>query len=223
MVLLALAAIVLFTLALWGDTSHLLAADGDQVLLRLRYATFDPLLSPPTARTSGMVASPTRGVHPYIVQFRGPIRAEWRAAILAAGARIVDYVPDYAYVVLSDAAASDKLRVLPHVRWVGYLQPLYRIDPVLPGAQGVLTVTVAFFDDAGGAAASSVVNHSGGAVLPDSIPGQGAALRATLTTAALQALAAQPSVAWIEPYRRPRLWNDVARAISNVSPRLDVT
>ncbi len=213
-----MAVIVVFALAAWGDNSPLRAANGEPVLLHLRYATFDPVLSPAGQSSFGMVASPAVGVHPYIVQFNGPILEEWKAAVIATGARIVDYIPDYAYVVLTDAATSVRLRALASVRWVGYLQPLYRIDPALSGGQGVLTVTVSLFADMDSAAAGGVVRQSGGTLIPEALPMQGAAVRATMSAAAIQSLASQPNVAWIEPYRQPRLWNEVARAIMSVSP-----
>ena len=138
--------------------------------------------------------------------------------MVAAGAQIVDYVPDYAYVVLADAATTNRLRLLPDVRWVGYVQPVYRIDPALLGLQNVLTVTVSLFDGAQAPAVQSALQHSGGAVLADTVAGETAVLRAVVDASAILTLAAQPNVAWIEPYRQPRLWNEVARGIMSVAP-----
>ena len=53
---------------------------------------------------------PLHGV--YVAQFRGPILKEWREALEAAGARILDYVQNYAYIIEVPEASSDDVAAL---------------------------------------------------------------------------------------------------------------
>ena len=198
-----------------------LRADGQSqqaLYLRLRYATFDPLQDPPVRAAGDLVPSPQSGRHPYIVQFTGPMNNAWREGITAGGAAVLEYIPDYAFVVSTSPGDAARLRSLPFVRWVGYVQPVYRIDPSLLTAQGSPTVTVTLFPGSTTSSAISAVQRNGGVLLSSADDPQTSALRASLSVGGIRALAADPTVAWIEPYRPPRLWNDQAGSIMQVSP-----
>jgi subtilisin family serine protease len=187
-------------------------------LLRLRYATFDPLGAPPVHAESDYVPVPQAGVHPFIIQFSGPIMDDWRAAVSAAGAQIVDYVPDDAYIVLLNVETADALRALPFVRWIGYLQPIYRIDPALVGVSGRTAVQVLLYPGANASEVTQALSQGGGSVYALAAYGQSGLLQADIAPSSLRALAQQATVAWIEPQRTIRLWNDVARGIIDVQP-----
>ncbi|NKI36585.1 S8 family serine peptidase [Wenzhouxiangella sp. XN79A] len=62
-----------------------------------------------------------------LVQFEGPIKAEWRAALAAAGARPVQYLAPFAYIVWADPGAIEAARALKHVRFAGEFPPVLRI------------------------------------------------------------------------------------------------
>ncbi len=96
-----------------------------QQLLRLRYATFDPLAQNPVhpllAGTSKL----------WIVQFDGQPTEERRHAVDDRGGLFCSYLPDGAYVVRADAAAANAIGRLPFVRWVGSYAPAFRLEPEL--------------------------------------------------------------------------------------------
>jgi hypothetical protein len=70
------------------------------VYLRLKVATFDPLVAEPAVESNLRVeAYPKNGEGPYIVQFQGPIQDGWRDRIQALGGRVAGYLPDYAFLV----------------------------------------------------------------------------------------------------------------------------
>jgi hypothetical protein len=54
------------------------------------------------------VATTSTGKQLRVVQFSGPIDPRWHQALRDAGLMIVDYIPDYAYLVYGDAAAHDR-------------------------------------------------------------------------------------------------------------------
>ncbi|GEM_PF-661174 len=89
--------------------------------------------------TSGGAASvappkqqPTsRGTLPWMVQFEGPVREEWKAAVAGAGGVLRGYLPPYAFLVEMDSASAGRVAALPGVRWVGEYKPDYKIQPFL--------------------------------------------------------------------------------------------
>ncbi len=78
----------------------------------------------------------------HIVQFQGPVQASWYAALEQTGVQIVDFVPDFAYLVYADAqsfvALQQMVRSLPAdpsrntadlaVQWDGEFDSRLKID-----------------------------------------------------------------------------------------------
>jgi subtilisin-like proprotein convertase family protein len=68
----------------------------------------------------------------YIVQARGPVDAGFRAALTAAGAQIVSYIPNNAYLVRLTAGKSGALTGNPRVQAVLPYEPYYKISATVP-------------------------------------------------------------------------------------------
>jgi len=85
----------------------------------------------------------------YIVQFRGPVREEWKDSLVRAGAEILDYVPNNAFLVRMDSSLSSSLNRIRTVQWVGPFQPAYKIDPELISKRGTFDVDVITFHPEG--------------------------------------------------------------------------
>ena len=66
----------------------------------------------------------------YVVQFGGPISEEQQANLVNAGAEVIDYIPDYAYVVHFNGRVAE-LHSQEAVASVSPLLPKYKIDPQL--------------------------------------------------------------------------------------------
>jgi subtilisin-like proprotein convertase family protein len=97
----------------------------DHALL-LRNAHLDSTLPlnlpiPPHLRTQGDPGS-------YVVQSRGPLTAAYRATLRQAGAEIVSYVPNNAYLVRASQAAAQQLAALPDTQAVLPWEPYYKLD-----------------------------------------------------------------------------------------------
>ncbi len=74
----------------------------------------------------------------HLVQFAGPVKPEWRAALEkalrpATGARIVSYIPENAYLIYGDAAALGRMQTWAgtndFVQWEGAYADNYKIHP----------------------------------------------------------------------------------------------
>jgi subtilase family protein len=74
----------------------------------------------------------------YIVQFIGPIKDGWLEILKRAGAEIINYIPNNAYVVRTDARAAAAIQQLKDrysfVQWVGDYQGAFRLAPELRAA-----------------------------------------------------------------------------------------
>lgn len=67
----------------------------------------------------------------YIAQSRGPIRASFRERLHAAGATIVAYIPNNAYLVQLSAAGAQALAGAPDIQAVLPYEPYYKLDSKL--------------------------------------------------------------------------------------------
>jgi subtilisin family serine protease len=104
--------------------------EGKSILIRLGHAHFDPLktLPPEKPRINDLKAFKTGETGYYIIQFDGPVKKDWKQALIDTGAEIFDYIPDFAFIIRLDPVKETTARNLPHVRWLGIYQPSYRIS-----------------------------------------------------------------------------------------------
>src|SRR5512143_687678 len=101
-------------------------------LIRLKVATFEPSKGEPVLAPGlrhRTLAAQERGT--YIVQFVGPIEDDWKAAVTAVGAELLEYLPDFAFKVRMTPEQSAAIRRLSSVRWVGQFHPAYKLSPRL--------------------------------------------------------------------------------------------
>jgi hypothetical protein len=89
------------------------SGQSDTPVLRLQRGTFDALAPAASANTSGvMMAAPG----PYaIIQFRGPITPSDRMTLQQNGLAILEYLPDFAYLVRGTNEQLDAAAARPHV------------------------------------------------------------------------------------------------------------
>jgi hypothetical protein len=157
----------------------------------------------------------------YIVQFDGPILTGWKTALLAAGAQLFDYIPDFGFVVKMDTEARAAIEALPHVRWVGLYQPGFRLAPslfdgVLPAKAmpGQLIVVVFSGEDLN--AIVTQLEALGGEVLDLSQTSWKSKIKLAINpTHALQ-IATIDGVRWVEPAPVFKLTNSEAADIMDV-------
>ena len=96
--------------------------------IRLRYASFDPLISLPEVAAE-LRSKADQGL--WIVQFAGTPTQVGRDAIIGLGGEVIGYLPDNAYVVRMQRGQAQALRGEGDVRWVGSYHPAFRLEPEL--------------------------------------------------------------------------------------------
>ncbi len=113
----------------------------------LNSGSFDPALAP---RGAAYLASDTKRLH--LVQLAGPVQPAWYAALEATGVRIVDFIPNSAYLVYGDESVLARLRGLESsqgfVRWQGAYKPPMKMARGLAEAAGSDLYAIQLFEDA---------------------------------------------------------------------------
>ncbi|MEK7834477.1 MAG: S8 family serine peptidase, partial [Acidobacteriota bacterium] len=90
----------------------------------------------------GKIANPDSGeASLHLIQFAGPIKPDWYAALEATGVKIVNYIPNNAYLVYGDQRQLNKLSAwasrAEYVQWDGEYKREHKIDPaVFAGLRG---------------------------------------------------------------------------------------
>ena len=202
-------ALFVVTLALVFSFAEAGAARTAQMLqgpqLRLHRATFDGKTSRGSTPQAALAAASDTHA---LIQFRGPITSADRAALEQTGVELLEYVPEYAYLVRGGAEQLAAAAALPQV----YARvPFTHADKLAPALLNALargdTVVgrlriVGWPGDTGELARDlrSVAVNTAGAVSAN----------------ALVRVAGLPAVRWIEPEGQPRILNDAARAIMRV-------
>jgi len=96
--------------------------------IRLKYSSFDPLVFEPDVPAA--LRSDASNLL-YLVQFKTQLIEAYRTVLAEAGASMLKFVADQSFIVEMDAEAVEQVRSLSFVRWVGAMQPAYKIDPDL--------------------------------------------------------------------------------------------
>jgi subtilisin family serine protease len=187
---------------------------GTAAPIRLQAATFVPALGEepdiPASLRISEVAWGESGY--YIVQFQGPILPRWKNDVEALGGVLLDYIPDFAFVVQMNQAAAESVAQLEEVVWVGLYQPAYKLSSDLNGVEGMVDVVVLTFPTGSTENVTSQARSLGASVHDVSANAFGGLLRMTTDASELAALAHVPDVYWIEPFYERVLFNDVARS-----------
>jgi subtilisin-like proprotein convertase family protein len=158
----------------------------------------------------------------YIVQARGPVDNAFRATLAAAGAQIVSYIPNNAYLVRISSGGAAGLSGQPPVQSVIPYEPYYKISSALIGAavqQKNLpddsALTLGLFADNAQATIDQIKQLGGTVVGTDRSP-FGPIVR-VIPPANWTALATLPGVQIVELAHRRAMANDLSRVTLGIS------
>jgi hypothetical protein len=185
-----------FILSLAASSSAQGQAGGEPPI-RLQGGTFLPSHGEPSLPPGLQAKAFAPGVRrTYLVQFVGPIEDAWKESAVAAGAELLEYIPDFAFKVRMTPAQAQAVRRLPSVRWIGPFHPAYKLSARLKrGGERLYTVRLERGSDA--AAAASAIAAAGAGVEHQ----EGPVLVVRADETRLDALAQVLDVAWIEDFQ----------------------
>ena len=160
----------------------------------------------------------TPGQRLRIVQFRGPIHSEWLAKLKSVdGARVINYIPNNAYLVWLSQEAEDKLCAMENasdrVQWIGPYHPYYKIQPGLlnpasGNAESPIDVRVAVL--ASPAASQTIEGLRQFGLVQESFDSKNQKIAAmTVSPSDIPRIASLPDVLWIEKAERKALLDEV--------------
>ena len=161
--------------------------------------------------------------HAYIVQARGATDGRFRAVLQEAGAEIVSYIPNNAYLVNLSANGASALAGNGLVQAVLPYEPYYKLQYSLLGAavsQQSLppgTALSLVLNAADEAAAEQQIEDAGARIIGRDQSPFGPVVR-VLASANWTALAQLPVVRNIEPLRQRRMANDLSRVTVGITP-----
>ncbi|HYF64220.1 MAG TPA: S8 family serine peptidase [Herpetosiphonaceae bacterium] len=175
-------------------------------LLRLHRGTLD-LRAPDRPAPGSTLSAPAPGSYA-ILQFSAPVTPADRAALEHTGVKILEYLPDYAYLVRGAAPQLAAAAALPAIYGRAPLTLADKIDPGLlgrlaRGERNLGRVQVIGWPD----------EHE--SAMP-AVRAAGIDLSQPVSAAQVVDLARLVGVRWIEPARQPRLLNNNERGIMNV-------
>lgn len=192
----------------------------DPLLDRLRLPadlTVDAAERESPAPVGAAVSGKPRGkLGHWIVQFDGPIQEEWKTPIYNLGGLLLDYVPDYGFIVRIPQQQVRGLRNLAHVRAVQPYQPAFALSSRFPGKPVVLPITVATFTVSDVPGVTARIKQLRGIVNAYSVINGHGVIEAQVRPAVLRALARTFGVSWIEYRDRSVLHNDKSIGVGNV-------
>jgi subtilisin family serine protease len=182
----------------------------------------------------------------YFVQFTGPITEAMKKQVTDAGAGLMQYVPENAYLVRMEPGVRATVEGLSSVRWVGVYQPGMRVSPRLlrapeasapaiggptPGERQLVApdtlpaagdarvaLTIIAFRGADLAPIETAVRGAGGEILSAGEGARRSKLRVVLPRDRIGAIARINGVMWIEELLPYRLHNDMSRGVLDVGP-----
>ncbi len=183
--------------------------DFDQILLHR--GPIDTKSAAPAA-----ASPPSAGGRLMLVQFSAPPTDADLELLAGQGARVVQYIPENAYLVWGDDAAGVALRNAAGtggaVQFLGDYHPHYALSPRLDAASrddAPVAVTVQFFNYGPGALADAERLAAAAAELisppREALGGRYLNVRLAVPGAQLPEIAGLPGVVWVAPYVAPTL------------------
>ncbi len=198
---------------------------------------FDPKINSPEIAAVLAHADSARSNY-ILVQGRTSLSEQEQSQLQAAGATILEYVPEQTYLCRFTASDLNSIRRLPFVSWADFYMKELKVKPALSrGIMGLVNMQqmTAGPPRTGSVIVDAVVHE---AVDPASLRQQAASatgvdpsaivlgrrkLRLTIDLARVPALAAIDGIHHVEQYVPPQPWNAVARRILNVEQQRSTT
>lgn len=195
--------------------------------LLLENATLDTASALPAAIPAHLRSVGDPGA--YIVQARGVVTEAFRARLREAGATLVSYIPNNAWLVRASAARVAWLQAQPEVLAAIPFEPFYKIKSTLlplavdqqPLPAGTFLNVLIFSDDPN--ATRAALLRTGANILAEARSPFGPVLQVAPAPASLPGIAAIPGVQLVERAGARVTANDLSRVKMGVSVNTTVT
>ena len=155
------------------------------------------------------------GTAPWLVQFDGGIREEWKGALEGAGGVVRGYVPDNGLLVEASPEALVRIAGLDHVVWAGEYLPAFKIaktanERLGQGREEPTEFWVGVLDTVHKPGVVRKLGELGGMVTRGEALSEQAMFRAWLRPERVKEVADWGEVEWIEACLPARSWGSLA-------------
>ncbi|MFN2305275.1 MAG: S8 family serine peptidase, partial [Anaerolineales bacterium] len=96
--------------------------------LTLGGSSFDPLIAYPEGARNSKQTTSDLDIGLHLVQFYGPIKAEWLDALEKAGVTILQYIHPFTYVIWGNTNSLDAPFQQEQIRWAGAYRPEFALN-----------------------------------------------------------------------------------------------
>ncbi len=155
----------------------------------------------------------SRGTAPWLVQFNGAVREEWKIELASAGAAIQGYMPGNGFLVEATPEAMARIAAKENVAWAGEYLPAYKKSKA---AREVVAearkFTVALFNRADKPRLAREFGEMGVFVSREEMQNESAAFRVRLSPEQVEEVANWGEVEWIERDVKPQGWGATVAA-----------
>jgi len=180
--------------------------------INLNGYTFDTRKGEPVLPMNLKITGYKGGVGYYLVQFNGPITEAIRSDLTSRGAEILEYIPNYAYLVRMSDASKAQISVVDGVSYVGLFQPAYKLASFLPTKPGNQEVNIILFrGENAQETMEDLKNDFGVEIIEAASSNWCHSIRAKVDAAKFAAIARLPAVRWIEPHAQMHTMNAMAQ------------
>jgi subtilisin family serine protease len=163
-----------------------------------------------------METQPSLGAGYYLLQLKGPVSESHKQALTTAGATLIEYIPDDAFLVRMERSAVAGVKRLACVKWVGPFRPEHKQSPAIAKAARGSQFVVQLFPGQDSRYVIDKGKRFGAKAIDCKSNSRGDVCRMLVDSSKLSEIAKIGAVAWIEPYVQSKLCNDVASGISGV-------
>lgn len=169
----------------------------------------------------------SRRTAPWLVQFDGVLREEWKAAVESRGGLIHGYVPENALLVEASPETISKIASMDEVAWAGEVLPAYKKSKAVREWTGgdpdcIGEFRVRLFHAADKPRIARAFGELNLFVSREDVMAGHGWLRVRLSPKQVDEVAAWGEVEWIEPDRKPRSWGSSAPLANGSNPLNDV-
>ena len=179
--------------------------------IHLKAATFIPKLEAPVIPVD-LAVSPQETQY-FIVQLKGPVHKKTLDALTSRGVKLLDYVPDFAYIARIQPSRVGRIERLSIVNWVGPYHPGYKLAADLHGESGMLRVNVKVFDEADNMTiVGEAIEQMGGEIVDTDIATD--VLQVRIDASLIDHLAFLPEVQWMDRHAEKEHCMDNIRILS---------
>jgi len=189
-----------------SDIADTIEIRGDLDILQFKDLPIDARLPEPTYpgpwEKQASLPSPARDS--FVIQFATSPQPLWLEQIKAAGATILDYVPQNGYVVLADRSRLQKAIAGLPVQQVRIQQPFHKASGPARNALGIAPLEVSIANVPEADEAVILLNQATvSRIRPPENQGDRTVYRALVDSSVAWQLATMPAVLWIDSYSSP--------------------